>query len=100
MKATGYCRLVEPAARSSRLSREVLRALIPGQKLADPFGRMVRQRARTSASQAWRIDVAELGGLDELAAARRPPSSHPAKVQFLRPIAIQRTVANFAEATP
>jgi hypothetical protein len=85
--------LVELAACSSRLSSEVLRAPSPGQELVDPFGRMVRQAREDIREPSLRIDVVELGGLDEwMAAARRPPWSDPKKVQFFRPSAIQRTV--------
>jgi hypothetical protein len=57
------------------------------------LGRVIREARQEVGEPSLRIDVVELGGGDQrvVAAARRPPSSEPANVQFLFPAAITRT---------
>ena len=65
---------------------------VPGQKFVDPLSWVILQSPRTSASQACGSMSLSLVSISVwTAAARRPPSSEPVKVRFLRPVAMPRS---------
>jgi hypothetical protein len=57
--------LTDPDACSGSLCGEVLLSPIPGQQFGDPLGRMIRQPREHIDEPSLRVDVVELGGLDE-----------------------------------
>jgi hypothetical protein len=71
---------------------ELLVFPLPGQEFVHAFGRLVGQsREHVDERSLW-TDLVELRGRNQGVdhRGRRPPSSEPANVQFLRPIATAR----------